>query len=210
MRRDARPGLEGGAVISFQELVSQAADLDEAAFVAAHPAPGLILEPFAATSDDLGETGVYFAPGFEQKKVTRRLARPARGLDLAPPIRRTSEQFVHPDATVAWVAPAGGRRGATRLTLGRAPSNDVVVPNAHVSRVQAVLHPQGDGWLIEDPESRNGTRCDGELLPTNSRSPLRDGAALTLGEAVLAKFFTAASLYRFCKLVRSMQENRRG
>ena len=45
-----------------------------------------------------------------------------------------------------------------RLTVGSAPDNDVVVDDASVSRMHALLHQLNGQWFIEDCGSRNGTR----------------------------------------------------
>lgn len=68
----------------------------------------------------------------------------------------------------------------TRLTIGRHPSNDVVLDDdAGVSRVHAVLEDVGPTWVVRDLSSRNGTRVNGDLV-TGDR-PLAAGDELRVG-----------------------------
>ena len=75
-----------------------------------------------------------------------------------------------------------GRETVTRLltgqrvTLGRAPTNHVVVPDEQASRLHAEIIPTSAGWAIRDLASRNGT-----LLGSH---PLEDGKVLEPGDVV--------------------------
>jgi hypothetical protein len=52
-----------------------------------------------------------------------------------------------------------------RVTLGKAPSNDVLFPGDRtVSRFHAVLERVAGGWLLQDLGSRNGTYLNGERV----------------------------------------------
>jgi Nif-specific regulatory protein len=51
-----------------------------------------------------------------------------------------------------------------RITIGRAPSNHVVLQDDRASRSHAEIHPSSKGWMIRDLDSRNGTLIDGERL----------------------------------------------
>jgi predicted component of type VI protein secretion system len=70
-----------------------------------------------------------------------------------------------------------------RLTVGSARDNDIVVDDASVSRVHAVLLQLNDRWFIEDCGSRNGTTVNGHRLA--HLHPLRSGDELRLGRARL-------------------------
>jgi transcriptional regulator with GAF, ATPase, and Fis domain len=55
-----------------------------------------------------------------------------------------------------------------RVTLGRAPANDIVLHDERASRVHAeVLEARGGGWAIRDLQSRNGTTVNGEPVTTD-------------------------------------------
>ena len=68
-----------------------------------------------------------------------------------------------------------------RRTLGRAVTCDYVIADQAVSGVHAELVRTGDGWLIRDMGSRNGTRVNGWLV---KEQELRAGDTLTFGVSV--------------------------
>lgn len=74
--------------------------------------------------------------------------------------------------------PAGGY-----YTLGRAPSNDVVLYGAEVSRNHARLVLQGDHVLLEDIGSTHGTFINGR--PLSGPSLLHDGDQIKMGDVWL-------------------------
>jgi tetratricopeptide (TPR) repeat protein len=65
------------------------------------------------------------------------------------------------------VGTTGRRRGTefplsgTELTIGREPSNDVVIADISVSRQHAKMRRGPEGWLISDAGGGNGTRVNG-------------------------------------------------
>lgn len=70
---------------------------------------------------------------------------------------------------------------ADEVRLGRSPTNDIVLARPTVSRHHAVIRRGPDGYLIEDLQSTNGTYLNGEPV---SRSPLREGDHIRIGEVV--------------------------
>jgi pSer/pThr/pTyr-binding forkhead associated (FHA) protein len=72
-----------------------------------------------------------------------------------------------------------------RLTIGRAPENDIALDwDDHVSRVHAELSQAGGDWIVDDDGlSRNGTWVNGERL--HRRRRLEDGDVLRVGETHL-------------------------
>jgi sigma-B regulation protein RsbU (phosphoserine phosphatase) len=52
----------------------------------------------------------------------------------------------------------------TRLVIGRSPDSDVLLASDSVSRQHAELIAQGDGWLVRDLGSRNGTGVNGTRI----------------------------------------------
>jgi predicted component of type VI protein secretion system len=69
---------------------------------------------------------------------------------------------------------------AERITVGRATSNDVAVPNdPELSRLHAILEPLGDDWCVRDLASSNGTFVNGERIW--SERPLRHGDEIRVG-----------------------------
>jgi hypothetical protein len=66
-----------------------------------------------------------------------------------------------------------------RLTVGRAEDNDLVLPDAEVSRHHARLERGGAGWLLIDLESTNGTWVNGERI---LRAAIAEGDELAFGQ----------------------------
>ncbi len=67
------------------------------------------------------------------------------------------------------------------LRIGRRAGNDVVIHDTNVSRQHARIVRQGDCYVIEDTDSANGTRVNGQVI-VNSRE-LRDGDRIEIGDA---------------------------
>jgi hypothetical protein len=66
-----------------------------------------------------------------------------------------------------------------RLTVGRAEDNDLVLPDAEVSRHHARLERGGAGWLLIDLESTNGTWVNGERI---LQAAIAEGDELAFGQ----------------------------
>lgn len=69
-------------------------------------------------------------------------------------------------------------------SLGRADENDVVLSGDLVSRRHARIHVRSEEVSLEDLNSRNGTRVNGE--PRLGTTPLKPGDSITVGENTLA------------------------
>jgi hypothetical protein len=86
-----------------------------------------------------------------------------------------------PGAAEAWLTLPDGRRCVLHrplVRLGRAPDNDVVIPDARVSRYHAQIHCRGALFTLVDLGSTNGTRVDTE--PVTERV-LQPGDTIYLG-----------------------------
>jgi hypothetical protein len=68
-----------------------------------------------------------------------------------------------------------------RLTVGRAPSCDCVLPEECVSRRHAELRRDGGRWFLRDLGSSNGTRVNGMRVVEDTE--VRPGDRLSLGGA---------------------------
>lgn len=73
-----------------------------------------------------------------------------------------------------------------RMSIGRAPSNDVSLPgDTEVSRLHAELECMGGEWTVSDDGlSRNGTWVNGSRI--SGRHRLRDGDVVRVGRSLLA------------------------
>jgi predicted component of type VI protein secretion system len=68
--------------------------------------------------------------------------------------------------------------------LGRSPYCSIVLNDPLVSRQHAALHMTSEGLSIEDLDSRNGTRVNGELV--RAKRGLVAGDTVELGRQVLS------------------------
>ena len=87
------------------------------------------------------------------------------------------------------VVKAGGVIGTiyaletAEVAIGRDPSNDIVIPEADISRHHARFVRQGEQYLVEDLGSTNGTYVNGQRL--NTPRALRHGDEVRLGPKVV-------------------------
>jgi hypothetical protein len=80
----------------------------------------------------------------------------------------------------------GGQRFVLReqmVSIGRLPECDVTLVDPNVSRRHAEIHPRGDGFVLVDLGSTNGSTVNG--VPVSERE-LRDGDELGFGNIRLA------------------------
>ena len=82
-----------------------------------------------------------------------------------------------------------GHSAGHLITVGRAPDNDVVVPDSSISRFHAYVKEGANRqWLIQDAGSTNGTTVNGHSVPRQgSGSPieLSSGDDVRLGQVEL-------------------------
>lgn len=70
----------------------------------------------------------------------------------------------------------------TILSIGRDPTNDLVLPDAMVSRRHAVIEYRGNQYFVRDCNSSNGSLVNGDRVSERS---LRDGDLVAIGTARL-------------------------
>ncbi len=71
-----------------------------------------------------------------------------------------------------------------RFTIGRARNNHAQIRHdGQLSRQHCAIERDGDGWVIRDLRSTQGTKLNGE--PVRGAVPLRDGDVITIGETRL-------------------------
>jgi hypothetical protein len=78
------------------------------------------------------------------------------------------------------VLPTGDRivLGEETLTIGRLPSCDIPVPDPNVSRKHAEIRPSGNGYVVVDLGSTNGTPVNGTTV---TERKLTDGDVIAVG-----------------------------
>lgn len=70
------------------------------------------------------------------------------------------------------------------VTIGRAPTNRIVVKDERCSRCHAEVFPSGGRWVLRDLESRNGTTVNGARVTVDH--PLQPGDIVRVGSACMA------------------------
>jgi pSer/pThr/pTyr-binding forkhead associated (FHA) protein len=70
----------------------------------------------------------------------------------------------------------------TRMMIGRGRGADLVVAESTMSREHAVIGFDAEGCYVEDLQSTNGTKVNGERV---ARARLRDGDEVQLGRLKL-------------------------
>jgi serine phosphatase RsbU (regulator of sigma subunit)/pSer/pThr/pTyr-binding forkhead associated (FHA) protein len=70
--------------------------------------------------------------------------------------------------------------GRLRITIGRSARNDLCIPDPFASRVHAEVRREGDGYVLQDLGSANGTLFNGETV--NGSIPLVAGDLIQIGE----------------------------
>ena len=76
------------------------------------------------------------------------------------------------------------RLDAERYSFGRAAANDFAFPeDGELSRQHLSIERFGDGWLVVDQGSRNGTQVNGK--PISGRKLLRPGDSVTAGRLTI-------------------------
>jgi len=101
---------------------------------------------------------------------------------------------------VVYALRRNGRSAGHLITLGRAPDNDVVVPDVSISRFHAFVKRDANGrWMMQDAGSTNGTTVNGSSVPRQGHGPpaeLSPGDDVRLGQVDLT-FLDSEALVSF-------------
>lgn len=81
------------------------------------------------------------------------------------------------------------------VTVGRAPNMDVVLAHDSISKFHAFFSRDGDGWVLTDAGSTNGTAVNEARLEANAPVPLRVGARVVFGHGQAWSFFPARDFH---------------
>ena len=83
------------------------------------------------------------------------------------------------------VLPTGERLslGEAVVTFGRKPESTVQLADPNVSRNHAEIRPHGNGWVLVDLGSTNGTRVNGARIGSHE---LTEGDEITFGNTLVA------------------------
>ena len=82
------------------------------------------------------------------------------------------------------VLPSGERLqlGEEVVTVGRTPNSTIVLADPNVSRNHAEIRPHGNGWVLVDLGSTNGSRVNGTRVTSHE---LAEGDEIAFGNTVL-------------------------
>jgi pSer/pThr/pTyr-binding forkhead associated (FHA) protein len=103
-------------------------------------------------------------------------------------VEETVGPGAHPIARVVIHTPGGAREfrlGASELSVGRGPWNDIIIDQGYVSQVHAMLKRTSKGYVIEDAGSTNGLEVDKKRVSTWL---LRDGDTVAIGNSVILRY----------------------
>ena len=113
-------------------------------------------------------------------------APPTAPADIRPPAPPAGPALVIQDEGQVRNVPLG----AAPLTIGRAPSNDLVLTSRFVSARHARVEPSGSTFAIVDVGSTNGILAEGKRLAPNTPLALADGDVLRIGDPATGNFVT--------------------
>lgn len=71
--------------------------------------------------------------------------------------------------------------GSEIVTIGRARANKIVIEATQASGRHAEVRPEGNGYILLDLGSTNGTKLNGLKIPAQNPQPLRHGDVITVG-----------------------------
>jgi hypothetical protein len=88
------------------------------------------------------------------------------------------------------------------VTIGRAPTNDIVLFNKMVSKSHACIYlpTSGRDSYLMDVGSRNGTFINNQRLVPHKEYQLSDGDQISLGPQTKVIYFSPEAFYRFLEL----------
>lgn len=101
------------------------------------------------------------------------------------------------DETDFEIYPLTKKPGASfpdRITIGRTPNNDLVIVDHSVSRFHAYLRLDGQGWVVADAGSKNGSWLGTSPLDARKEKKVASKSVVRIGDVDLT-FFLALDLY---------------
>jgi hypothetical protein len=153
-RQGASPSLQ---TLSVQDLVEELIRRGEAAFRKRHPHPFMVLR--YSPPDDSEEVDLQTVEtklsDFDYQEKRKPI------IKAVPLIKSDRNAF------------------KTKITLGRAKNNDVILRAAKVSKIHAAFVVGKDQWQLMDMGSVNGTVVNGERLEKNQPVEIQSGDMLS-------------------------------
>lgn len=162
-------------LIPYRDFVRDNAGLTRERFLAAHPYPLLVLHSSLNPEESDEPTARFLTIQFRPQLA--------------------GEVDAGPQAVIPVQKRPGANAFALMVTIGRAMNNDVVLPDARVSKFHCYLRRVGASWVLSDANSTNGTKVDEVELPAERSLPVRSGAQLVLGGSLVLEFIEASDLH---------------
>lgn len=162
-------------LIPYRDFVKEYKGLDREAFLAKVRDPHLVLHTTLNPEESDEPTARFLTIQF----------RPSQA----------GEVDAGPQAVIPVVKRHGANAFTMMITIGRAMNNDIVLPDARVSKFHCYLRRVGASWVVSDANSTNGTKVEEVELPTERSLPLRSGAQLVLGGTLVLEFLEPAALH---------------
>jgi len=103
-------------------------------------------------------------------------------IDEAPQAPEARREDAYLEVAFGMEAGKKVRLTDTKIVIGRGDDADFQLDDLTVSRHHASVEPDGNGWLLKDLGSPNGSRVGGERV---EEAPLAEGAAIEVGAMVL-------------------------
>jgi len=75
---------------------------------------------------------------------------------------------------------------ASRITIGRDPTNSITLDDMLASRFHAVVQKVRNDYFVEDLDSTNGTFVNGERIPANKYVRLAPSDTVLIGRSELS------------------------
>ncbi len=99
------------------------------------------------------------------------------------------------------VIPVVGKSGPEQVAilLGRSPFCDIALEDPAISELHCQLERAGEGFVVNDQGSTNGTMINGRPLEPGVPGPLENDDVLTVGRLSF-KFFTPRVLFQLIRL----------
>jgi hypothetical protein len=101
----------------------------------------------------------------------------------------------HIDETLVFpVVKTGANVYATRITVGRTRTADIMLPDDRISKLHAYIEIQGDNHTLSDAGSKNGTKLNHAVVAQNAGLPLKSGDFIDFA-GLVAEFLGAREFH---------------
>lgn len=167
---DRCANLHGVTEGAAYDVISAALRWERDEFIANNPWPFLVGEPVVQAPRVAMKTLVN-APALRRMDTLAAEATPGDASTtiefIAVPVRKRQDVFPE------------------MITVGRTANNDVVIPDATISKFHAYFRATDRGLELVDAGSRNGTRVMGRVIPQKQAIELSLGARVRFGSVDL-------------------------